>query len=248
MKVLLSPAKKLDFSKSTKISLERNDIFPLKTEKLKNVLKTFSVKKIGELMKLSPQLSDLNYQRFQLMGSKLNEKAHAGFAFNGEVYSGFDIESFSENDLKEAEGKLRILSGLYGVLTPSTLIEPYRLEMGTKLVVEGNKNLYDFWGDDIIDFLQNEEKEVIINLASNEYNKAAKLKKFDGTVITPIFKEFKNGNYKVIMIYAKRARGMMAQWIIKNRIEKYNDVKNFTLGGYVFSEKLSSEDEWVFTR
>ena len=248
MKVLLSPAKKLDFSKSTKIDNKKNSIFPLKTEKLKNVLKTFSVKKFGELMKLSPQLSDLNYQRFQLMGSELNEKAHAGFAFNGEVYSGLDIESFSENDLKEAEGKLRILSGLYGVLTPSTLIEPYRLEMGTKLVVEGNKNLYDFWGDDIIDFLQNEEKEVIINLASNEYNKAAKLKKFDGTVITPIFKEFKNGNYKVIMVYAKRARGMMAQWIIKNRIEKYNDVKNFTLGGYVFSEELSSEDEWVFTR
>tara|TARA_B100001094_G_scaffold326831_1_gene383741 strand:- start:615 stop:1361 length:747 start_codon:yes stop_codon:yes gene_type:complete len=248
MKVLLSPAKKLDFSKSTIIDSEKNYIFPLKTEKLKNVLKTFSVKKFGELMKLSPQLSDLNYQRFQLMGSELNEKSHAGFAFNGEVYSGLDIESFSENDLKEAEGKLRILSGLYGVLTPSTLIEPYRLEMGTKLVVEGNKNLYDFWGDDIIDFLQNEEKEVIINLASNEYNKAAKLKKFDGTVITPIFKEFKNGNYKVIMVYAKRARGMMAQWIIKNRIEKYNEVKNFTLGGYVFSEELSSEDEWVFTR
>ena len=248
MKILLSPAKKLDFSKAPKIDAVNECVFPQKTEKLKELLKTFSPKKIGELMKLSPQLSNLNHQRFQTMGSDFNEKSRAGFAFNGEVYAGLDIESFSEEDLDEAERKLRILSGLYGVLKPSTLIEPYRLEMGTKLVVDGNKNLYEFWGNDVLEFLEKEEEEVIINLASNEYNKVAQLKKFDGAVITPIFKEFKNGEYKVIMVYTKRARGMMAQWIIKNKIERHKDVRNFTKGGYIFNEKLSLDNEWVFTR
>lgn len=248
MKILLSPAKKLDFSKVPKIDTANECLFPQKTKKLKELLKTFSAKKIGELMKLSPQLSNLNYQRFQSMGIDLNEKSRAGFAFNGEVYSGLDIESFSEEDLDEAERKLRILSGLYGVLKPSTIIEPYRLEMGTKLVVDGSKNLYEFWGNEVLEFLEEEEEEVIINLASNEYNKVAQLKKFGGTVITPIFKEFKNGEYKVIMVYAKRARGMMAQWIIKNKIERYTDVKNFTQEGYLFNNQLSADNEWVFTR
>ena len=159
-----------------------------------------------------------------------------------------DITSFTKDDLIEAEKKLRILSGLYGILTPSTLIEPYRLEMGTKLAIGGHKNLYQFWEEDILNFIQREESELIVNLASTEYSKAARLKQFSGKVITPVFKEFKKGDYKVVMVYAKQARGMMAHWIVKERIQNYQDLKNFNKAGYLFNEELSSEHEWVFTR
>ena len=248
MKILLSPAKKLDFNKSPKTSGLAEGLFPKKTERLQKTLKKKSAKNIGDLMKLSPQLSDLNFQRFQMMGASNNEKSFAGFAFNGEVYTGLAIESFSEKDLAVAEEKLRILSGLYGVLKPSSVIEPYRLEMGTKLPVGVKKNLYEFWGNDIINFLQAEEQELIVNLASNEYNKAAKLKDFKGRVVTPNFKEFKNGDYKTIMVFAKKARGTMARWIIQNDINNAEDIKNFTEDGYVFNEELSAENDWIFTR
>ncbi len=248
MKILLSPAKKLDFSKSPETSNAEKPFFQSKTDGLLNVLRKKSAKQIGELMKLSPQLADLNYQRFQVMGEESNEKSLAGFAFNGEVYTGLDIQSFSKEDLNKAEDKLRILSGLYGILKPSTVVEPYRLEMGTKLVVGKNKNLYEYWGDEILNFIQAEEKDLIVNLASNEYNKAAKLKQFKGRVVTPNFKEFKNGDYKTIMVFAKKARGTMAKWIIQNDIEDAESIKNFTEDGYVFNEGLSSENDWVFTR
>ena len=248
MKVLLSPAKKLDFSKTPDLKDVNNIVFPQKTAQLQNELKKYSSQEIGNAMKLSPQLSELNYQRFQMMGSSLNEKGCAGFVFNGEVYSGLDITSLTKDDLIEAEEKLRILSGLYGILTPCTLIEPYRLEMGTKLAIGGHKNLYQFWEEDILNFIQREESEVIVNLASTEYSKAARLKQFSGKVITPVFKEFKKGDYKVVMVYAKQARGMMAHWIIKERIQNYQDLKNFNQAGYLFNEELSSEHEWVFTR
>ncbi len=248
MKILLSPAKKLDFSKSPIIQNEQGSVFEKKTIKLQKALKKFPVQKIGTLMKLSPQLSQLNFDRFQRMGEPTNEKSLSGYAFNGEAYSGLDITSFSERDLEEAESKLRILSGLYGVLKPSSVIEPYRLEMGTKLVLDNNKNLYEFWGDDILNFLKKEEQELIINLASNEYNKAAKLKQFNGVVITPNFKEFKNGDYKTIMVFAKKARGKMARWIIQNRVKKAEEIKNFTEDGYIFNEELSFGNDWIFTR
>jgi len=248
MKILISPAKKLDFSKSPIINEENTCFFSKKTERLQKHLKKFSAKKIGALMKLSPQLAELNYERFQLMGSDENERSLAAFAFNGEVYSGLHITSFSDKELESAQDKLRILSGLYGILKPNTVVEPYRLEMGTKLPVGKNKNLYDFWGDDIINFLNNEEDELIVNLASNEYNKAAQLKKFKGEVVTPNFKEFKNGDYKTIMVFAKKARGTMAKWIIKNDISKLEDLKNFSEDGYLFNESLSSENDLIFTR
>lgn len=248
MKILLSPAKKLDFNKSPKTTDLPLGFFPKKTERLQKQLKKQSAKKIGDLMKLSPQLSDLNYQRFQMMGEEANEKSLAGFAFNGEVYTGLDIESFSKKDLAVAEDKLRILSGLYGVLNPSSVIEPYRLEMGTKFSMGTKKNLYEFWGNDIINYLHEEEQELIVNLASNEYNKAAKLKDFKGRVVTPNFKEFKNGDYKTIMVFAKKARGTMARWIIQKDVNNAEEIKNFTEDGYVFNEKLSSENDWIFTR
>lgn len=248
MKIILSPAKKLDFSKSKDKKTGSGLVFPIKTNKLIRKMKTLTLKELGDLMKLSPQLSDLNYQRYQLMGDPSNEISKAAEAFNGEVYTGLDFSSFSPKSLNSAQEKLRILSGLYGILKPDTIIEPYRLEMGTKLNIEESKNLYDFWGEDILHFLESEESETIVNLASAEYSKAAKLKQFRGAVITPHFKEFKNGEYKVIMMYAKKARGTMANWIIKNDINKANEIKNFTEDRYLYNEGLSSDQDWVFTR
>lgn len=248
MKIILSPAKKLDFSTPAKEKKGSELIFPNKTEKLIQKMKSLSSNQLGTLMKLSSELSNLNYRRYQLMGSKENESALAADAFNGEVYTGLDFKSFSLSEKESAQEKIRILSGLYGVLKPNTVIEPYRLEMGTKLDVEESKNLYNFWGDDILNFLQDEETETIVNLASNEYSKAAKLKQFNGTVITPHFKEFKNGDFKVIMMYAKKARGAMAKWIIKNNINHSEEIKNYTEDRYIFNEELSSNKDWVFTR
>ena len=248
MKILLSPAKKLDFAKSSEELLLPDSAFPTKTLKLQSVLKKKSAKKIGELMKLSGALSELNFERFQRMGEKGNELSRAIYAFNGEVYTGFDAVNFSQKDLEVAEDKLRILSGLYGVLEPSSIIEPYRLEMGTRLKLGRANNLYEFWGDDIINSLKEEEQDLIVNLASIEYNKAAKLKSFPGRVITPNFKEFKNGDYKTIMVFAKKARGTMAKWIIKNNIKDAESLKNCTEDNYVFNEALSSENDWIFTR
>jgi len=248
MKIILSPAKKLDFSKSVTHDEGSELVFPNKTKTLVQKMKTLSADELGKLMKLSPQLSHLNYGRYQQMGTKENEISRAADAFNGEVYTGLDFQSFQTEELKSAQEKLLILSGLYGILKPNTIIEPYRLEMGTKLSVDGGKNLYDFWGNDIVNFLNNQQSETIVNLASTEYSKAAKLNKFEGTVVTPHFKEFKNGDFKVIMVYAKKARGTMAKWIIKNNINHSEGIKNFTGDGYVFNESLSSEKDWVFTR
>lgn len=248
MKIILSPAKKLDFSKSKNKQIGSKLVFPNKTNKLIRKLKSLSLKELGELMKLSPQLSDLNYQRYQLMGDESNETSKAADAFNGEVYAGLDFSAFSSRNIESAQKKLRILSGLYGVLKPDTMIEPYRLEMGTKLNIENSKNLYEFWGEDILHHLKNEESETIINLASTEYSKAAKLKQFDGRVITPHFKEYKHGDFKVIMMYAKKARGTMAKWIIKNEINQADNIKNFTEDRYIYNEELSSNQDWIFTR
>lgn len=248
MKILLSPAKKLNFDKTIGFQEFTDPVFTKKTKTLQETLKKISAQKLGELMKLSPQLSQLNHDRYKVMGLQSNPKTPAGFAFNGEVYTGLDIENLTPDELKRADEKIRILSGLYGVLKPSTLIEPYRLEMGTKLEVGQTKNLYQFWADDIINALNAEEKELIINLASNEYNKAAQLKKFTGRVITPNFKEFKNGEFKTIMMYAKKARGTLANWIIKQNIESADAIKNFNEDGYLFNENLSEGDNWFFTR
>lgn len=248
MKILLSPAKKLDFTKVDDLSKGLAPIFPKETEKLIQNLKKKKAKDIGDLMKLSPQLSQLNYERFQNFGSPDNDKTLAMFGFNGEVYTGLDAVSFTSEDLIEAESKIRILSGLYGVLKPNTIIEPYRLEMGTSLKIGDSKSLYEFWGEKIFESLVAEEKDLIVNLASNEYNKAAKLKNFKGTVVTPNFKEFKEGKYKTIMVYAKKARGLMARWIVQNRVEKAEEIKNFTLDGYVYNNELSKGNDWIFTR
>lgn len=248
MKILLSPAKKLDFDSSYPNFDSTTPIFEEKTATLATKLKKLKPKDISKLMHLSPELSNLNFERFQKLGDKTNEKINAIFAFNGEVYSGLSARDFSQQDLRYANKNLRILSGLYGILKPSDLIEQYRLEMGTKLKVGRPNNLYEFWAEDIINLLNSEESEYIINLASLEYTKAAKLSKFQGKVLTINFKEFKNGDYKTIMVFAKKARGMMARWLIKNQVSEINSIKNFTEGGYLLNESLSKENEWVFTR
>jgi cytoplasmic iron level regulating protein YaaA (DUF328/UPF0246 family) len=248
MKILLSPAKKLDFNKQGQHIQQSTPSFLKDSEDLIKVLKKKTAKKIGEMMKLSEALSTLNHKRFQDFGNNTNPHKEAVFVFNGEVYTGLDSENLTEQELIFASNSLRILSGLYGILKPGDIIQPYRLEMGTRLKVKKHKNLYEFWGDKVLNFLNNEEKELIINLASNEYNKVVKLKSIEATVITPNFKEFKNGQYKTIMVYAKKARGSMARWIIQNEITKIDTLKNFNEDEYCFNEELSSGNDWVFTR
>jgi len=248
MKIILSPAKKLDFNKHGQHIKNSVPIFIKQTEELLIVLKKKKANEIGELMKLSPALSTLNYDRFQNFDTEKNQYQQSIFVFNGEVYTGLDAETFTAEDMNFASDNLRILSGLYGILKPGDIIQPYRLEMGTRLKFKKNKNLYDFWGDKILNFLNEEEQDLIINLASNEYNKAAKVLDIEATVITPNFKEFKNGDYKTIMVYAKKARGMMARWIIQNKITDARSLKNFTEDGYSYNEDLSSEYSWIFTR
>lgn len=253
MKVLLSPAKALDMDKQLNTTETSTPIFLDKSEGLVKKLSKFSSNKIGKMMHLSKELSDLNHDRYQTWEpvTEFNGKnAHAIAAFNGEVYRGFDAETLSEEKLKEAQETVRILSGLYGVLKPLDVIYPYRLEMGTKWsVTPKTTSLYKFWGTKIADALNEENEDgLIVNLASNEYFKAVDKKALKGRVITPTFKEFKNGDYKVIMVFAKRARGSMARYIVDHSIKNVEDLKAFDTDGYRYDENLSSGDDWVFTR
>lgn len=254
MKVVISPAKNLDFKTDTS-HLPSSECEFLKTsEKLIKKLKKLSPDELSELMKISPALAELNYNRNQEWELPLKEEAkQAIFAFNGEVYNGLSAETFSEVELLKSQNSLRILSGLYGILRPLDKIMPYRLEMGTSFATSATKkNLYQFWGDQLVNHLNNEMKlnndKALINLASNEYFKALNSKKIKSEIYTPIFKDSKNGQYKTIMMYAKKARGMMARFIIENEIKNPEDLKAFDTDGYVFNPQLSKNNEWVFTR
>ncbi len=205
-------------------------------------------------MGISEKLAILNYQRFSDWNLPLTiENAkQAIFAFTGDVYKGFDAKSLSKTELENTQDKLRILSGLYGVLKPLDLIKAYRLEMGSKFANTKGKNLYEFWGNSITDFLNdemaNDNEKILINLASNEYFKSINIKKLEAKIITPIFKEEKNGKFKIISIYAKRARGLMSRFIIKNNIESVEDIKAFDCENYSINDALSNEKDWCFTR
>jgi len=253
MKVVLSPAKAIDLSKTLTTQEVSIPHFINEAEGLVKKLKKFSSKKIGGMMHLSKDLSDLNYQRYQnweKVDAISEETGQVSAIFNGEVYKGLDALSFNENELIIAQDKIRILSGLYGVLKPMDIVYPYRLEMGTKWAVTPSKtNLYKFWGTQLADFLNKENPDgVLVNLASTEYFKAIDKKTIKGRIITPSFKEFKNGDYKVVMVYAKKARGLMARYIVKNNISNPEELKSFNIDGYRFDENLSSENDWVFTR
>ena len=253
MLVVLSPAKKLNENHPV---VENATVpqFVDDAEKLINSLKKYTPKKLSNLMKLSDALSELNVERYQNWQKNHTEKnaKTAGLIFDGEVYSGLDAKSFSKKEMEYAQNNLRILSGLYGLLRPLDLVHPYRLEMGTKLKVGRKNNLYEFWGDKIVDeineLLSKQKEQTLVNLASNEYFKAVNKKKLNANIVTPVFKDFNNGKYKAVMVYAKKARGMMANYIITNKIEKTEDLKGFDTDGYCFSAEASTENELVFLR
>ena len=253
MKILLSPAKAMDMSKTLKSTLTSSPVFLSEAESLIGKLKKLSSKKIGEMMHLSKDLSDLNHQRYQewTISTELNgNNIQVSAGFDGEVYRGLDTPSMNAKELEIAQDKVRILSGVYGVLKPLDVIYPYRLEMGTKwAVTPSKKNLYQFWGKKIAEQLNAENTSgITINLASTEYFKAVDKKTLKGRVITPTFKEFKNGDYKVIMVFAKRARGSMARYIVQNNISDPEQIKLFDTDGYSFDVNQSTEDDWVFVR
>ena len=252
MKVMLSPAKSLDFE--TQISLKQSStlLFPEKAAQINAVLRNKSAKQLSALMGISESLTNLNYERNQTWTTSEDSGGSraAVFAFNGEVYRGLDIATLSESKHELLQNTLRILSGQYGLLRPLDPIMPYRLEMGTKLPVGKCKNLYEFWRESVTKKLLGElkENEVVVNLASNEYAKAVDFKALNNPVITPVFKELKNGAYKVLSVYAKHARGLMARHIIEHNVSNIEGLKGFTDGGYHFATDLSHDNELVFVR
>jgi len=252
---LLSPAKTLDFE-SEHVSVEPTQPDFLKhSAELISEIKELSSKEISSLMSLSEKLSDLNHQRYQdwTKAHKVSASCRPSLlAFKGDVYQGLDAASWKKSDFTHAQKHLRILSGLYGILKPLDLMKAYRLEMGTKFQNQRGKNLYEFWGTILTDFLNKElesmKNPAIINLASNEYFSAIQKKNLTATVINPIFKDFKTDKYKIISFYAKKARGSMASWAIKNRIKSSAELTNFNEDGYRFDKKSSSETDLVFLR
>ena len=252
MKVLLSPAKSLDFK--SQLPTEKNSFlcFEKEAEYLNSILKTKSPKDLSELMGISSKIADLNYERnneWSLPFTKKNSR-QAVYAFSGDVYRGLDAYSINDNKIDFMQSTIRIISGLYGIIKPLDLIQPYRLEMGTKLSFDGNKNLYDYWREKITNQLNSElyENEPVLNLASNEYSKAIDLKVIKSDVFSANFKEFKDSQYKTIAIFSKKARGMMTRYIIDNNINDINSLKSFNYDGYVYHENLSTEKELIFVR
>lgn len=254
MLIVISPAKTLDFDTSPRTQMATTPGFLDDSEILIKELRKHSPADISNLMKLSDKLAVLNSTRYETWSQPftLENAKQAVLAFKGDVYTGLDAEGFSKEDDTFTQQHLRILSGLYGVIKPFDMIQPYRLEMGTKLKNKRGKDLYTFWGEKITDSLNTEfadnNYDTLINLASNEYFKAVKPKQISANVITPVFKDQKNGNYKVISFYAKKARGMMVRYIVQNRIEEPEQIKGFNLGGYQYNEAMSSGNDWVFSR
>ena len=252
MITLLSPAKTLDFDSALPSVEATEPSFVSESTQLITKLRTLSKKKVASLMNLNKDLTELNVMRYQEWEPEFNSSSSrpAVLTFSGEVYRGLKAREMNHDDLVFAQDHLRILSGLHGLLRPLDRIRPYRLEMGTRLPVRRKKNLYEFWSDKITaaanEALEASGTDVLINLASNEYSKAIDLSKIKGRVITPIFKNEKNGEYKVVMTYAKHARGAMANFIIKNRINDAESIKAFE--DYVYSPSMSTETEWVFIK
>ena len=249
MLVLLSPSKSMDFEEPTKGEYTTPELLDGSLE-LIEVLRGLSKEDISSLMKLSHKLTELNFERyrdFSIPFTSSNAK-QAGYAFKGDVYDGLKFGELGGDSVKFAQENIRILSGLYGFLKPLDLIQPYRLEMGTKLKNKKGKNLYEFWGNEITDKINTIESDVIVNLASNEYYKSVKSKLLKAKVISPAFKDYKNGQYKMIMVYAKKARGLMARYIIDNKITTADRLVGFDCDGYCYNKELSSDEEIVFTR
>lgn len=253
MKIVISPAKSLDLVSPLPTQRGTQPQFLETSVSINKKLARFSKAELSKLMGISEKLADLNYHRnqdFQAEHTAENSRP-AMYLFAGDVYTGLDAYSVPTEKLDRYQNSLRILSGLYGVLRPLDLIQPYRLEMGTHLPVQRKKNLYELWRSKITTSLNNElnENELFVNLASQEYFKAVNKKKLKTEVISPIFKDYKNGNLKIIAFFAKKARGSMARYLIDNDVQSLKDLKNFGLDGYRFSENdTKTENEPVFVR
>ncbi len=252
MLIIISPAKTLDYDSELLNGSYSTPDFLNQSEQLLEKLRTFSPDDISQLMSLSPKLAALNAKRYLNWHQPFtpDNARPAIYAFKGDVYEGFDVKSHSVDDINWAQQHLRILSGLYGLLRPLDLMQPYRLEMGTKLSNQKGDNLYDFWKSTITDALNQQlatsQSEYLINLASNEYSNAVNMDEINSLVITPIFKDWKNGKYKIISFFAKKARGMMSAWIIKNRITKAEQLHDFNIGKYHYCSESSTLSQPVF--
>ena len=251
MKILISPAKSLDFENNVETSISSKPIFADQAHKINNTIKNLSAPDLSSLMNISPKLSELNWSRnqeFQKIDSKEKE---AIFAFNGDVYDGIDANTINISNHEKLQNSLRILSGLYGILKPFDKIKAYRLEMGTKISINGSKNLYDFWKENVTKSLVNEvnENDIIVNLASNEYFSVIDQSLISNTIVNPQFKDFKNGKLKIISFYAKKARGLMTRFLIDNDIKKLSEIESFNSSGYMFSQNETTNPlEPVFVR
>ncbi|WP_341232146.1 peroxide stress protein YaaA [uncultured Methylophaga sp.] len=253
MLTVISPAKTLDFDTPVSTNKYSEPRFLDQSQQLIEQLKKLSSQEIANLMKISDKLAGLNMVRFQQWQTPFTEEnaKQAILAFKGDVYTGLAAETLDDKGLDFAQQHLRILSGLYGVLRPLDLMQPYRLEMGTPFQNDAGRDLYSFWGDKIRQSLEGEpalKDGVLINLASNEYFKAVDAKKLNATIITPVFKDWKNGQYKMISFYAKKARGLMSRYIIDQQINTPEKLKQFDSDGYRYSEEMSQKNDWVFIR
>jgi cytoplasmic iron level regulating protein YaaA (DUF328/UPF0246 family) len=253
MLMVISPAKTLDYESPLATTTYTQPEFLESARELIDQLKELEPHQVSNLMSISDKLGQLNAERFRNWHTPFtpDDARQAILAFKGDVYTGLDAYQFSEDDFTFAQKHLRMLSGLYGILRPLDLMQPYRLEMGTKLNNTHGKDLYAFWGSKITDEINrllSADDGVLVNLASNEYFKSVQTKNLGGRLLTPQFKDWKNGQYKIISFYAKKARGLMCQYAIRNRIAQAEDLKGFNLEGYYFSESQSDETNWVFLR
>ena len=244
MKILISPAKSLNFENKVQTSINSKPLFHNDAIKINSELKKESIESLCDLMGISSKLGELNWTRNQDFTKDSNYSKQAIFAFNGDVYDGFDINSLDHEKHQLVNNVIRILSGLYGILKPFDHIKPYRLEMGTKFSINGNKNLYDFWKSKVTNQLKSElaEDELIVNLASNEYFSVINSKEVSNIIISPQFKDFKNGTLKIISFYAKKARGLMSRFIIDNNVKSVNEILSFDSGGYSYSKRDTADE------
>ncbi|GGD49540.1 peroxide stress protein YaaA [Lacimicrobium alkaliphilum] len=254
MLIVLSPAKNLDYDTPAPINTHSQPEMLDDASELIQVCRGLSPQQVSSLMKISDKLAHLNVERYHNWSRPFTVRnaKQSLLAFNGDVYTGLEAQSLSEAELDYAQKHLRILSGLYGLLKPLDLMQPYRLEMGTRLDNARGKDLYQFWGDKITEKLnqsmQAQGDNVLVNLASNEYFKSVRPNKLEGAIVTPVFKDQKNGKYKVISFYAKKARGMMARYIIQNQIREVKDLQGFDTAGYRYAQDQSSQQNPVFIR
>ncbi len=254
MLIVISPAKTLDFDTPAPTKKFSQPQMLDDSQGLIDILSSYSLNQISKLMSISPKLAELNRDRYENWSRpfKKSNAKQAILAFKGDVYIGLDAQNFSEEDFVYAQEHLRILSGLYGALRPLDLMQPYRLEMGTRLKNANGNNLYEFWDTKITEKLNKQLKKVksetLLNLASNEYFKSVKKDNLNAEIITPIFKDWKTDKYKMISFFAKKARGLMSAWVIQNQIENAKDLKKFKVAGYKYSASESTSEAPVFLR